>query len=310
MQREAHFGTLRAISSSSWKPHLNLALIRAILNGWSSKLVARDRLHAQPAARSGVESGETPQEPVSCCNQACEAQRFLSSPRGWRQLQRQRSRRVRRRVRRRGTSRTWAAGGTCATSGGCSASSPSPTSGRATRRRAARRAASTESGCSQGHIRAASGATGAPRCATAARASFRWRRAAAEGRRNEQLSLRHKRDDNSKVEADQALPTHATRSSGTPTPRGRAAAGSVRPCGAGKSAWPGVATAQHQQGGGGSHLAQRGLCQQTRQRRAQCACAGTIDIPRAVLRSRMAAASVAADRHRLARTHVLAVCVR
>ena len=100
------------------------------------------------------------------------------------------------------------------------------------------------------------------------------------------------------------------RDHGTPTPRGRAAAGSVRPCGAGKSAWPGVATAQHQQGGGGSRLAQRGLCQQTRQRRAQCARAGTIDIPRAVLRSRMAAASVAADRHRLARTHVLAVCVR
>ena len=44
-----------------------------------------------------------------------------------------------------GTSRTWAAGGTCATSGGCSASSPSATSGRATRRRAARRAASTDS---------------------------------------------------------------------------------------------------------------------------------------------------------------------
>jgi hypothetical protein len=33
---EAHFGTLRAISSSSWKPHLNLPLIHAILNGWSS----------------------------------------------------------------------------------------------------------------------------------------------------------------------------------------------------------------------------------------------------------------------------------
>ena len=293
MQREAHFGTLRAISSSSWKPHLNLALIRAILNGWSSKLVARDRLHAQPAARSGVESGETPQEPVSCCNQACEAQRFLSSLRAWRQLQRQRSRRVRRR----GTSRTWAAGGTCATSGGCSASSPSATSGRATRRRAARRAASTESGCSQGHIRAASGATGAPRCATAARASVR-----CAGRRGAEGT-------NSCHSGTRETATPRSRS-GTPTPRGRAAAGSVRPCGAGKSAWPGVATAQHQQGGGGSHLAQRGLCQQTRQRRAQCACAGTIDIPRAVLRSRMAAASVAADRHRLARTHVLAVCVR
>ena len=197
-----------------------------------------------------------------------------------------------------GTSRTWAAGGTCATSGGCSASSPSATSGRATRRRAARRAASTESGCSQGHIRAASGATGAPRCATAARASVR-----CAGRRGAEGT-------NSCHSGTRETATRRSRSSGTPTPRGRAAAGSVRPCGAGKSAWPGVATAQHQQGGGGSHLAQRGLCQQTRQRRAQCACAGTIDIPRAVLRSRMAAASVAADRHRLARTHVLAVCVR
>lgn len=214
-----------------------------------------------------------------------------------------------------GTSRTWAAGGTCATSGGCSASSPSPAggtcatssgcsacspspaSGRATRRRAARRAASTESGCSQGHIRAARGATGAPRCATAARASVR-----CAGRRGAEGT-------NSCHSGTRETATPRSRS-GTPTPRGRAAAGSVRPCGAGKSAWPGVATAQHQQGGGGSHLAQRGLCQQTRQRRAQCARAGTIDIPRAVLRSRMAAASVAADRHRLARTHVLAVCVR
>jgi len=210
-----------------------------------------------------------------------------------------------------GTSRTWAAGGPCATSGGCSASGPSATSGRATRRRAARRAASTESGCSQGHIRAAPGATGAPRCATAARASFRWRRAesrGAEGTNSCHSGTRETTTRRSK--RTRPCPTHATRSSGTPTPRGRAAAGSVRPCGAGKSAWPGVATAQHQQGGVGSHLAQRGLCQQTRQRRAQCARAGTIDIPRAVLRSRMAAASVAADRHRLARTHVLAVCVR
>ena len=197
----------------------------------------------------------------------------------------------------RGTSRTWAAGGTCATSSGCSACSPSPASGRATRRRAARRAASTESSCSEGHIRAARGATGAPRCATAARASVR-----CAGRRGAEGT-------NSRHSGTRETATPRSRS-GTPTPRGRAAAGSVRPCGAGRSAWPGVATAQHQQGGGGSHLAQRGLCQQTRQRRAQCACAGTIDIPRAVLRSRMAAASVAADRHRLARTHVLAVCVR
>ena len=197
----------------------------------------------------------------------------------------------------RGTSRTWAAGGTCATSSGCSACSPSPASGRATRRRAARRAASTESGCSQGHIRAARGPTGAPRCATAARASVR-----CAGRRGAEGT-------NSRHSGTRETATPRSRS-GTPTPRGRAAAGSVRPCGAGKSAWPGVATAQHQQGGGGSHLAQRGLCQQTRQRRAQCARAGTIDIPRAVLRSRMAAASVAADRHRLGRTHVLALCVR
>ena len=211
----------------------------------------------------------------------------------------------------RGTSRTWAAGGTCATSSGCSACSPSPASGRATRRRAARRAASTESGCSQGHIRAASGATGAPRCATAARASFRWRRAESRGSEGTNSCHSGTRETTTRrSKRTRPCPTHATRSSGTPTPRGRAAAGSVRPCGAGKSAWPGVATAQHQQGGGGSHLAQRGLCQQTRQRRAQCACAGTIDIPRTVLRSRMAAASVAADRHRLGRTHVLALCVR
>jgi len=150
-----------------------------------------------------------------------------------------------------GTSRTWAACGTCATSGGCSASSPSATSGRATRRRAARRAASTESGCSQGHIRAASGATGAPRCATAARAAVR-----CAGRRGAEGT-------NSCHSGTRETATPRSRS-GTPTPRGRAAAGSVRPRGAGKSAWPGVATAQHQQGGVGSHLAQRGLCQQTR----------------------------------------------
>ena len=210
----------------------------------------------------------------------------------------------------RGTSRTWAAGGTCATSGGCSASSPSATS--AAPHVAAPRVVP------QAPKAVAPKVTSAPRPAPQAHRAAPQQLARPSGggareprvRRNEQLSLRHKRDDNSKVEADQALPNPRYRSSGTPTPRGRAAAGSVRPCGAGKSAWPGVATAQHQQGGGGSHLAQRGLCQQTRQRRAQCACAGTIDIPRAVLRSRMAAASVAADRHRLARTHVLAVCVR
>ena len=128
-------------------------------------------------------------------------------------------------------------------------------------------------------------------------------------------------------QAHRAAPQQLVRPSGAPAAAGQKERTVVTPAqerrqlqgrdqghqprdGAGKSAWPGVATAQHQQGGGGSHLAQRGLCQQTRQRRAQCACAGTIDIPRAVLRSRMAAASVAADRHRLARTHVLAVCVR
>ena len=136
------------------------------------------------------------------------------------------------------------------------------------------------------------------------------RRAASRGQKERTVVTPAQERRQLEGRADQALPNPRYAITGTPTPRGRAAAGSVRPCGAGKSAWPGVATAQHQQGGGGSHLAQRGLCQQTRQRRAQCACAGTIDIPRAVLRSRMAAASVAADRHRLARTHVLAVCVR
>jgi len=56
--------------------------------------------HAQPPAGSDVDSesclGKTTQEPVSCCNQACAAQRFLSLPPAWRPLQRQQSRPARR----------------------------------------------------------------------------------------------------------------------------------------------------------------------------------------------------------------------
>jgi hypothetical protein len=51
--------------------------------------------HAQPPAGSDVDSesclGKTKQEPVSCCNQACAAQRFLSLPPAWRPPQRQQS---------------------------------------------------------------------------------------------------------------------------------------------------------------------------------------------------------------------------
>ena len=295
MQREAHFGNLRAISSSSCKPHLNLALIRAILNGWSSNIGrSRSGLHAQPAACSGVESGETPQEPVSCCNQACEAQRFLSSLRAWRQLQRQRSRRVRRP----GHIPHLGRGRHLRHIQRLLSVQPLP---RERPRHASPRRASCRKHRKRLLLRSHPRRARRHRRTALRHSSSRVLpvRRPPRGRRNEQLSLRHKRDGNSKVAI-----------TGTPTPRGRAAAGSVRPCGAGKSAWPGVATAQHQQGGVGSHLAQRGLCQQTRQRRAQCPRAGTIDIPRAVLRSRMAAASVAADRHRLGRTHVLALCVR
>ena len=197
-----------------------------------------------------------------------------------------------------GTSRTWAAGGTCATSAAAQRAAPPP-------RAAAPRVAAPRV-VPQAPKAVAPKVTSAPRPAPQAhraapqqlaRPSGRAGRRGAEGTNSRHSGTRE--DGNSKRSR-----------SGTPTPRGRAAAGSVRPCGAGRSAWPGVATAQHQQGGVGSHLAQRGLCQQTRQRRAQCPRAGTIDIPRAVLRSRMAAASVAADRHRLGRTHVLAVCVR
>jgi hypothetical protein len=51
--------------------------------------------HAQPLAGSNVDFesclGKTKQEPVSCCNQACAAQRFLSLPPAWRPPQRQQS---------------------------------------------------------------------------------------------------------------------------------------------------------------------------------------------------------------------------
>lgn len=161
---EAYFGTLRAISSSSRKPHLNLPLIRAILNGWSSN----QQLVIKP------DNGDCMRNP-----QRAQA---LSNPQRAQALSPERRRRSRYHVAIKlakrsdsyprcgpgdnfsdseaagcaagGTSRTWAASGTCTTSGGCSAGSPSPASGRATRRRAtrraasARRAASTESGCS------------------------------------------------------------------------------------------------------------------------------------------------------------------
>ena len=258
-----------------------------------------------PQRARALKSGETPQEPVSCCNQACEAQRFLSSLRAWRQLQRQRSRRVRR-------------------------PGHIPHLGRGRHLRHIQRLLSVRPLPRE-----------RPRHASPRRASCRKHRKRLllrshprRARRHRRTALRHSSSRVLPVRRSRAGRGQKERTVVTPrTERrgGRGGPGLAQPTvairdsqpregaqppaasarvGAGRSAWPGVATAQHQQGGVGSHLAQRGLCQPTRQRRAQCPRAGTIDVPRAVLRSRMAAASVAADRHRLGRTDVLAVCVR
>jgi hypothetical protein len=80
----------------------------AILNVWSSHCPCaisprqrRTRNHRPvPTLTRKVDSesclGKTTQEPVSCCNQACAAQRFLSLPPAWRPLQRQQSHLARR----------------------------------------------------------------------------------------------------------------------------------------------------------------------------------------------------------------------
>ena len=275
---EAHFGTLRAISSSSCKPHLNLALIRAILNGWSSKLVAGDRPDngdriRNPQRARALSPGEDAAGAGIMLQSSLRSAAILSSPRGWRQLQRQRSRRVRRRVHipHLGRGRPLRHIRRLLSVQPLRHERPRHTSPRRASCRKHRKQLLREV-----HIRAASGATGAPRCATAARASFRWRRAesrGSEGTKSSVTPAQERRQLEGRSGPGLAQPTLRDHPGRQPREGAQPPAASARVAPESQPG-PGVATAQHQQGGGGSHLAQRGLCQQTRQRRAQCACAG------------------------------------